>query len=67
MVVNLEHRYFGHSKPFGNASATNENLKFLTLDNVMADAVEFVSQMQKNFTWAAKSKAVAASGGNVWN
>jgi pimeloyl-ACP methyl ester carboxylesterase len=62
LTVSLEHRYFGPSKPFGNASTSNENFRFLTLDNVMADAVAFVQQVKRNITGADKSKVLVASG-----
>ncbi|KAF2732728.1 hypothetical protein EJ04DRAFT_565719 [Polyplosphaeria fusca] len=62
LAVSLEHRYFGPSKPFGNASTTNANFKFLTLDNVMADAVEFIAQLRANMSDAKDSKVVVASG-----
>jgi hypothetical protein len=40
MTVSLEHRYFGESLPFGQEfSFTRENISYLTLQNVMADAV----------------------------
>jgi hypothetical protein len=35
---------------------------FLTLDNVMADAVEFVEQLRANVSGAGTSKAMVASG-----
>jgi dipeptidyl-peptidase-2/lysosomal Pro-X carboxypeptidase len=35
---------------------------FLTLDNVMADAVEFVEQLRANVSGASTSKAMVASG-----
>lgn len=62
LTVTLEHRYFGPSAPFGNASTSNNNFKFLTLDNVMADAVEFVAQLKRNVTGAQDSKVFVGSG-----
>lgn len=62
MAVSLEHRYFGESLPFGDASHDPENMKYLTLDNVMADAATFIAQIKENYTGAADSKAIVASG-----
>ena len=62
IAVSLEHRYFGQSLPFGDASHTPENMEYLSLDNVMADAVAFISQIKENYTGAADSKAIVASG-----
>ncbi|CAI6334096.1 unnamed protein product [Periconia digitata] len=62
LVVSLEHRYFGASKPVGNESSKIENLKYLTLENVMDDAVEFLGQVKENVTGAADSKVIMASG-----
>ncbi|KAI1130432.1 peptidase S28 [Nemania abortiva] len=62
MAVSLEHRYFGQSLPFANNSYSNENFKFLTLDNVMADAVSFVEMLQKTIPGAQSSKSIVASG-----
>ncbi|KAJ7924724.1 serine carboxypeptidase S28-domain-containing protein, partial [Mycena leptocephala] len=46
----IEHRYFGKSQPFGNDSYTNENMRFLTLDNFMSDAVAVVDWWRTNLT-----------------
>ncbi|KAJ4299976.1 hypothetical protein N0V90_005224 [Kalmusia sp. IMI 367209] len=62
LAVSLEHRYFGPSKPFGNASSENQNRVYLTLDNVMADAVEFIGQLKSNISGSNASKVVVASG-----
>ena len=62
MSVSLEHRYFGLSLPFGNDSYTNDNFQFLTLDNVMADAVSFVEMLQSTFPGAKDSKCIVSSG-----
>lgn len=62
VAVSLEHRYFGASKPFGNESGTNENLQYLTLENIMDDAVAFLGQVKENVTGAANAKVVMASG-----
>lgn len=62
LTATLEHRYFGPSAPFGNASFTNADFRFSTLDNVMADAVEFVAQLKRNVTGARNSKVSVHSG-----
>ncbi|XXH02210.1 hypothetical protein Hte_008578 [Hypoxylon texense] len=62
LAVSLEHRYFGQSLPYGQDSHTPSNMKYLTLDNVMADAVSFVSHIKEANEGAADSKAIVASG-----
>ena len=59
----IEHRYFGLSAPFGNDSYSRENIKYLTLDNTMADGVSFVDMIRSNVTGAHDSKVILASGG----
>ncbi|KAF8856114.1 hypothetical protein BDZ45DRAFT_745833 [Acephala macrosclerotiorum] len=64
IAVSLEHRYFGESTPFraANPLTRREEFDYLTLDNIMADAVYFVSLLKQNITGADKSKAIVASG-----
>lgn len=63
IAATIEHRYFGSSLPFGpNKSYTSENFKYLTLDNVMDDAVHFVQLIQTNISGATNSPAIVASG-----
>ncbi|KAI2472709.1 peptidase S28 [Annulohypoxylon bovei var. microspora] len=62
LAVSLEHRYFGQSLPFGQASHTPSNMKYLTLDNVMADAVSFIEHIKEANNGASDSKAIVASG-----
>ena len=52
LTATLEHRYFGQSLPFGNASYTQDNFKYLTLENVMQDAVNFFGFIKSNVTGA---------------
>ena len=58
LTATLEHRYFGESLPFGNDSYTQDNFKYLTLENVMQDAVNFVGFVKNNVTGASNSKAI---------
>ncbi|KXT02964.1 hypothetical protein AC578_10610 [Pseudocercospora eumusae] len=64
IVVNLEHRYFGQSVPFGsNLTAYSSNQwKYLTLDNVLRDAVVFVQSVARNETANNSAPIFAASG-----
>ena len=41
-AVVVEHRYYGDSLPFGNASFTNDNLVFLTIEQALADLSETI-------------------------
>ncbi|KLO17492.1 peptidase S28 [Schizopora paradoxa] len=62
MMLTLEHRYFGLSLPFGNDSFTNENIGFLTLDNVLLDAVNFVEWIRSTVPGANDSKVIVMGG-----
>ncbi|ETN42210.1 uncharacterized protein HMPREF1541_04151 [Cyphellophora europaea CBS 101466] len=59
-AVVLEHRYFGVSKPFGATDPAEqpEEFQFLTLDNVMEDAVAFVDSLRANLTGGRESKVI---------
>ncbi len=52
-IVSLEHRYYGKSQPFSTLSA--ENLKYLTVENALADLASFQvyaqSEMKMNGPW----------------
>ncbi|KAJ7849585.1 peptidase S28 [Mycena leptocephala] len=64
-LISIEHRYFGKSQPFGNNSYTNDNMHFLTLDNVMSDAVAIVDWWRTNSTNAeGKNSPVIVFGGS---
>jgi alpha-beta hydrolase superfamily lysophospholipase len=64
IAVALEHRYFGESVPFGAdlSNYTPQQWKYLTLDNVMDDAVYFVQSLKKNVTGAHNATTFAAGG-----
>lgn len=64
IAVVLEHRYFGQSAPFNATDPTKqfEEFQYLTLDNVMADGVAFLTYLKKNVTGAADSKVIVLSG-----
>eukprot|EP00939_MAST-03C_sp_MAST-3C-sp1_P003223 g3223.t1 len=49
LVVFLEHRFYGDSLPFGVRSYTNENLRFLTIEQALADMADFLSAKEKIF------------------
>lgn len=46
LLLSVEHRYFGESLPFGNESYTNENLRFLTVENDLADCVAILQHVR---------------------
>lgn len=64
IAVILEHRYFGQSAPFNATDPATQQAEFqyLTLDNVMADAANFLSYLKKNVTGAEDSKVIVFSG-----
>jgi hypothetical protein len=62
--VILEHRYFGESIPLNatNPAKQQQAFSYLTLDNVMADAANFLNFLKQNVTGAAESKIIVYSG-----
>ena len=63
-AVILEHRYFGKSKPFGASDPLTQTDKFqyMTLENVIEDATNFLAHLKRNITGAERSKVIAVSG-----
>lgn len=43
-MIALEHRYFGRSSPF--SEFTTKNLKYLTVDNAIEDAADFIRKIK---------------------
>jgi hypothetical protein len=57
-VVFLEHRYYGESLPFGNASyATAAALRFLTIEHALADMSAFLADKRRLFGCGAARAA----------
>eukprot|EP00048_Salpingoeca_helianthica_P006316 m.97166 g.97166 ORF g.97166 m.97166 type:complete len:498 (+) comp13967_c3_seq3:1862-3355(+) len=49
LLVAAEHRYFGDSLPFGNASFAPENLRWLTVEQTLADYIEIINHVASSF------------------
>jgi len=64
LVVFGEHRYFGGSYPFNDKAKAmeKENLKYLTVDNVLMDYVELLKMIKSQY--GASFKATIAFGGS---
>jgi len=58
-LVYLEHRYYGKSIPFEDFSA--ENMKFLTLNNVIEDLATFQKWISATRGWTGKWVSVGGS------
>lgn len=63
VAVAVEHRYFGGSLPFGNASFTRDAHKFLTVENALADYAG-VLRVVLDESGAAADQPVVAYGGS---
>ena len=63
-AVYVEHRYFGDSKPFGASNPTEqlEQFQYLTLDNVLENAVSLTKSLQATLTGGRDSKVIVAGG-----
>jgi hypothetical protein len=57
-VIVIEHRYWGVSSPYANLST--ENLQYLTLENSIADLVNFAKNADLPFDPSGSSKAATA-------
>jgi hypothetical protein len=64
IAVVLEHRYFGQSVVLNATDPTTqqEEFKYLTLDNVIDDAANFLTYLKHNVTGAENSKVIVYSG-----
>lgn len=64
LVVFGEHRYFGGSYPFDSQTKAmqKENLKYLTVDNVLMDYVGLIKMIKEQY--GAGFKATIAFGGS---
>ncbi|OTA06115.1 hypothetical protein A9Z42_0068560 [Trichoderma parareesei] len=61
MVISLEHRFFGLSDA-SNTTDPIEKYKSLTLENVMLDAVTFISHIKHTIPGAKDSKVIVSGG-----
>jgi len=62
LVVFAEHRYYGLSMPFGNASYEPSNLGPLSIEQALADYANLVASLKANLS--AQSSPVIAFGGS---
>ncbi|XP_066590491.1 lysosomal Pro-X carboxypeptidase-like [Prorops nasuta] len=46
VLVFAEHRYYGQSEPFGNDSYSSSNLRYLTVQQTIADYVDLVKHLR---------------------
>lgn len=61
LIITLEHRFFGLSYP-SKASDPIEKYQSLTLENVMLDAVNFISHVKDTTSGAKESKVLVMGG-----
>ncbi|KAG4065090.1 hypothetical protein HA402_007487 [Bradysia odoriphaga] len=59
-IFYLEHRYFGESRPTPNV--TDENLRFLTVDQALADTAHFVDFVKGEFPGAEDAPVIVIGG-----
>ncbi|XDG05311.1 hypothetical protein ABKA04_004926 [Annulohypoxylon sp. FPYF3050] len=67
LAVTIEHRYFGHSIPFGLKQEDNPNwptsaLEPMTLENIDLDTITFLEWVKKTVPGAEKSKVIISGG-----
>lgn len=48
LIIYAEHRYYGTSLPFGKDSFTKENIKYLTVEQALADFATLIIDLRKN-------------------
>ena len=59
-VFFVEHRFYGGSLPFGNASFTNDALQYLSIEQALADYAEVITALPKVIGCAGTGAAAAA-------
>jgi pimeloyl-ACP methyl ester carboxylesterase len=65
LIVFAEHRYFGLSMPFGNASFLPKNVGYLSPDQALADYAVLLTHLKEEwFNGTAKNCPVVAFGGS---
>jgi len=62
LVIFAEHRYYGESLPFGEDSWTRENLRYLTIENAIADYASFLTTIKQEYN--ATNSPVVVFGGS---
>ena len=62
-VVFAEHRYYGESMPFGNETFQVENLRFLSVEQVMQDFIKLLDEIPSKGV-VVKDRAVISFGGS---
>lgn len=65
LVIFPEQRYYGKSLPFGDASMTAENARFLTTAQVLQDYVEIVNSIKDADSWNCPVIAFGGSYGGT--
>jgi hypothetical protein len=51
LIVALEHRYYGHSQPFGVESMKTENMIYLTVEQALEDIAYFMQWFKVNYKY----------------
>jgi lysosomal Pro-X carboxypeptidase len=62
LVVFAEHRYYGQSLPYGNASFTNSNISFLTSEQALADYAYLIKHIKSSIPGCENSAVIAFGG-----
>jgi len=62
LIVFLEHRYYGETMPFGKESYRNEELKYLTIEQALADAADVMYRKSELFGCSASTKIIMFGG-----
>jgi len=62
LVIFAEHRYYGATLPFGEESFTRDNLRYLTIENAVADYALFLTTIKEDY--GAENSPVVVFGGS---
>nr|XP_016940142.1 putative serine protease K12H4.7 [Drosophila suzukii] len=60
LLAYTEHRYYGQSRPLPDLS--NENIKYLTVNQSLADLAHFILTIKENYEGLSNSKVVIVGG-----
>eukprot|EP00729_Bicosta_minor_P019693 gene19693-2216_t len=64
LLVFPEERYYGKSLPFGQDSWTTDHIKYLSVENILADIVELTAHLKSTLGADAANCPVVAFGGS---
>jgi serine protease 16 len=63
-IFGIEHRFFGESQPFADGGASVNSLKYLSIEQTLADLAEFIDVIVLNHSRAGPNVRIGVIGGS---